>query len=366
MKRSKGRVVVAMSGGVDSSVAAFILNKKGYECIGISMKLWPKEECGFHNPTSCCSLEAISDARFVTERLGIPFYVLDLHKEFKREVIDNFTREYLSGRTPNPCIHCNEKIKFGALLRKASELNAKYVATGHYACVKLDKKNRGYGLSEGSDKRKDQSYALFSLSQNQLSRTLFPLCGLKKDRVRKMAKKNGLMVHNKSESQDICFIRDGYEKFLKEKFKDRIKEGPIVDSDGNRLGEHRGIPFYTVGQREGLGISYKHALYVIKIDTKKNTIVVGPKESRYFKSMVVNGVNWIAMPKTKSFRAQVKIRSQHKKAGARFTVLKKSVEVTFDKPQESPTPGQAAVFYKRNRVLGGGWISSATPSPRKM
>jgi tRNA-specific 2-thiouridylase len=354
----KKRVLVAMSGGVDSSVACALLKKKGYDVIGISMKLWPKEECGYHQETSCCSLEAIRDARFVSERLSIPFYVLDFHKEFKKEVIDYFSSEYLKGRTPNPCILCNEKIKFGILIKKAQELNARYVATGHYAAIEYNKARGRYILKEGVDKRKDQSYVLFSLTQDQLSKIIFPLSNLTKDKVRMRARRMGFLIHNKHESQEICFVQDDYVNYLKKHFKNKIKPGPILDEKGDILGTHKGVPFYTIGQREGLGIAYKHALYVIRIDKEKNAIIVGPKESRYFKRVMVGNLNWINKPDKDLLRAKVKIRSQHKKADARLQLLNGAVQITFDKPQESPTPGQAAVFYSRKMVIGGGWIDT--------
>ncbi len=357
--RKKRRVVVAMSGGVDSSVTAALLKKGGYDVVGISMKLWPKEECGFHQPRSCCSLEAIADARLVSERLGIPFYVLDFNKEFKREVIDYFTSEYLNGRTPNPCILCNEKIKFGMLLKKAKELNADYVATGHYANIIYGASKKRYVLKEGCDKEKDQSYVLFSLTQDQLSKILLPLGNLKKDGVRRLAKKMKLPVYAKADSQQICFIHDDYAEYLAKKFKNKIKPGPILDEYGNKLGMHKGISFYTIGQREGLGIAYKHALYVIKIDKKTNTIIVGPKEKRYFKDVIVGALNWIEEVSGKRLRAKVRIRSQHKKSEASLNLVDGKVRVEFDRPQESPTPGQAAVFYAKDVVLGGGWIESA-------
>jgi len=352
------RVVVAMSGGVDSSVAAALLKRKGYDVIGISMKLWPKEDCGFHRLTSCCSLESISDARLVSEKLRIPFYVLDLHEDFKREVIDYFTKEYLDGRTPNPCILCNEKIKFGILLKKAKELGAEFIATGHYAKVGFDRRAKRYILEEGKDKRKDQSYALFSLTQDQLSKTLLPLGALTKDSVRKFAKRNGLPVHSKIDSQEICFVQSDYAEYLKKEFKDKIKPGPIVDQKGDLLGMHKGTPFYTIGQRGGLGIAHSHALYVTHIDKEKNTLIVGPKEARYRKRILVSGLNWMIIPEAKRFNADVKIRSQHKKASGELRVLNGSLEILFEKAQESPAPGQAAVFYKRGKLLGGGWISN--------
>lgn len=348
-----------MSGGVDSSVAAALLKKECYDVIGISLKLWPKEECGFYRPAACCSLEGIADARLVSETLDIPFYVLDLHEEFKKEVIDYFSREYLDGRTPNPCVLCNEKIKFGILLKKAHELGARYVATGHYANVRYDRKNKIFLLKEGRDKKKDQSYVLFSLTQAQLSRVLFPLGGLTKKRTRGIARRLRLPVHAKAESQEICFIQDDYTDYLKRRFPDEIKPGPVVDEKGRVLGTHKGIAFYTIGQREGLGISYKHALYVIKIDKKTNTVVVGPKERRFFKYVSVRNINWIKKPVSDRLTAKVKIRSQHKKADAALYISNGALRVEFRKPQESPTPGQAAVFYQKDAVLGGGWIEEA-------
>lgn len=358
MKTSKKRVVAAMSGGVDSSVAAALLKKKGYDVIGITLKLWPKEECGFYRPTACCSLEAISDARLVAEKLKIPFYVIDIHKEFEREVINYFTDEYLRGRTPNPCILCNEKIKFGILIKKTLELNAEHVATGHYARISYNRRHSRYILKEGRDKKKDQSYALFSLRQEQLSRILLPLGDYKKERVRKKAKQLGLQVHDKKDSQEICFVQESYADYIKKRCKDRILPGPVKLEDGTTLGTHKGIPFYTVGQRGGLDIPYKYALYVKKIDVNNNTLIVGPKDSTYHRNVIVKDVNWIIPPASGSFRSKTRIRHQHRKAGASIESLNGSVMLRFDAPQESPTPGQAAVFYKRDTVLGGGWIES--------
>ena len=350
------RIVVAMSGGVDSSVAAALLKKEGYEVIGISLRLWPKKDCGFYKPGACCSLEGISDARLVSEKLDIPFYVLDFHEEFQKTVIDYFTSEYLNGRTPNPCILCNEKIKFGALLKKTDELKAEYIATGHYARMGYDKKNNVYTLKEGKDSKKDQSYVLFSLTQDQLLRVKMPLGRLKKNHVRKIAKGLRIPVHSKQDSQEICFIKDSCADYLRKNFKDKIRPGPILLKNGRVLGTHKGSPLYTIGQRKGLGISYKHALYVNKIDINKNIVIVGPKEDTYFKDVFIKNLSWIIKPARKTLRATVKIRSQHKKAKATLHLSTNSVRISFDHPQESPTPGQAAVFYNKDLVIGGGWI----------
>lgn len=348
---------MAMSGGVDSACAALLLKRQGFDVIGVSMRLWPKEECGFYRPAACCSLEGISDARMVAEKIGIPFYVMDFHEDFKREVIDYFSREYMNARTPNPCILCNEKIKFGTLLKKAKELDAEGVATGHYAKVLYDDRGKRFLLKEGRDKKKDQSYALFSLNQEQLSHIKFPLGKYTKPWVRKFMKKMGFQVYAKKDSQEICFIADNYKKFLKKKFPKIVKPGLILDEEGKALGMHEGIAFYTIGQREGLGIPYKYPLYVIKINKEKNEVIAGPRESKFSKFTELNCVNWIVEPKEKILRAKVKIRYQHKKVSSTLICDKNgSVKIEFDHPQESPTPGQAAVFYKRDTVLGGGWI----------
>ncbi len=351
------RVVVAMSGGVDSSCAAYLIKKQGYDAVGISIRLWPKEECGFYRPKSCCSLESIADARMVCEKLKIPFYVLDFHDEFREEVIDYFSKEYLKGRTPNPCILCNEKIKFGTLLKKAKELGAGTVATGHYARVDFNKRMNAYVLREAKDKTKDQSYALFSLTQEQLRAARFPLGKYPKVWTRKLAKKLGFSVYDKKDSQEICFVQDDYRKFLKKKYPGEITPGPVLDESGKKIGTHEGIAFYTIGQREGLKIPYKYPLYVIKIDKEKNEIIVGPRESKFEKIIQVNNVSWILKPEKDTIRAKTKIRYQHDKAAATLISLDEGrIRVEFDQAQESPTPGQAAVFYDRDIILGGGWI----------
>jgi tRNA-uridine 2-sulfurtransferase len=359
----KQRVVAAMSGGVDSSVAAALLQQEGCEVIGVTMQLWSKEECGSHREKSCCSLEGIRDARYVAQKLGIPFYVVDFHKEFKKYVIDYFVEQYLKGLTPNPCILCNEKIKFGVFLSKAKQLKADFVATGHYTISYYDEKTGRYILKESADKAKDQSYALFSLSQKQLKHAKFPVGGLTKDKTRKIAKDLGFdLVFDKRDSQEICFVEDDYSRYLTKKAKAKVTPGPILDKEGNIIGMHKGAPFYTIGQRQGLGIAYKEPLYVTNIDVGRNEIIVGIKKDVLKKELIADNVNWILFEKPPSqFRAMAKIRYKHKKADATVTVLGKGrVRVVFDEPQEAPTPGQAVVFYQGELVMGGAWIREVT------
>jgi tRNA-specific 2-thiouridylase len=353
------KVVVGMSGGVDSSVAAAILKREGYTVIGVTFKTWPKEECGTSFGRACCNLEAITRARAVAEQLKIPYYVIDLHDEFKKEVIDYFCSEYLKGHTPNPCVVCNEKVKFGALLEKARALGAAYVATGHFAITEYDKKIGRYLLKEGRDKSKDQSYFLYRLSQAQLKHAIFPLGGITKTRTRQLAKRWKLNTFNTVSSQDICFIQDQqYAEYIKKKTGVEMREGDIVDRSGKKLGRHKGIPFYTIGQRRGLGVQHKEPLYVTGIDVEKNNIIVGTKKDVLKKSLMADDMNWIAILPT--FRCMAKIRYNHKKAPCSVTKLDDgSVRVEFDSPQEAPTPGQAVVFYDKNSVIGGGWIKES-------
>jgi tRNA-specific 2-thiouridylase len=354
----KKRVVVAMSGGVDSSTAVWLLKEKGYDVIGATMCIGMLEKTQ-DGPARCCGLADIEDARCVALQLEVPFYVIHLREEFEKEVIQYFCEEYLKGRTPNPCILCNEKLKFGSFLKKALELQADFIATGHYARVNYEERMGCYLLRKGVDRKKDQSYVLFSLTQDQLRHTLFPVGEFRKEEVRKKAMQLGLRVHDKPESQEVCFIQESsYHSFLTERLKEAIEPGPILDKDGKVLGRHKGIPFYTIGQRRGLRLAKGKPLYVIGIDREKNAIIVGGGEEVYSKAFKVGSVHWMVPPPLiGSMNAQVKIRYNHPGSEAILTLQKEDeVEVRFQSPQKAITPGQAAVFYDGETVMGGGWI----------
>lgn len=349
----KERVVVAMSGGVDSSTAACLLAKQGYEVIGISMKL---PNTGEVSESGCCGILGIDDARKVAQRIGIPFYALNYEKEFESKVIDYFCREYVCGRTPNPCIICNETVKLGSLLNKAGSLGADYIATGHYA--RLVHNGKRHLLKKGKDKKKDQSYFLFSLSQKQLKHIRFPLGDYTKEEVRKLAKKFGLKVHDKPASQEICFVSTNYHEFLKTRITaNGFQSGLIVDTGGKVLGEHKGIAFYTIGQRKGIG-AHKKPLYVVEIDRENNTVIIGEEEKLFKSELEASGVNWSSLEEpSEPLKVKARIRYRHKEQGALVTPLGGGkVKVRFDKAQRAVTPGQAVVFYDGDTVIGGGWI----------
>jgi len=347
-----------MSGGVDSSTAAGLLKESGYEVIGATMRIW-KERDGGKSPYRCCGVADVEDARRVAQQLGIPFYVLNLEEEFEKEVIQYFCEEYGKGRTPNPCILCNSKVKFGSFLEKALALETEFFSTGHYARIVLDEESGRYLLKKGLDLGKDQSYVLFSLSQSQFRHTVFPLGEHRKEEVRRKALQLGLRVHDKPESQEICFIKeDSYHPFLSERLKEAIKPGPILDQKGNVLGSHKGIPFYTIGQRRGLGLAAGKPLYVVEIDPERNAVIVGEEHEVCRDTFIVDSVNWIACQQMIScFSARVKIRYSHPGSEAvLFPAGDDRVEVKFKSPQKGITPGQAAVFYDGETVIGGGWI----------
>jgi tRNA-specific 2-thiouridylase len=349
-----------MSGGVDSSVTAALMVEAGYDVIAITMRLGMHDTIEIESDKpNCCSLEGVEDARRVATQLRIPFYAVNYEEPFRQSIVDYFADEYLSGRTPSPCVICNQDLKFGKLLELATQLEVDYVATGHYARIEREPETGRYTLRKGIDSRKDQSYFLFSLTQAQLSRALMPLGGYEKDEVREVARKYQLRTAEKPESQELCFIADdNYKRFLKDRIPEQIQEGDIVDQEGRVLGEHQGIPFYTVGQRKGLGISAKTPLYVTELKVHDNTIVVGKNEDLLADKMQVEEVNLITMDKlTEPIRAEVKIRYQDTGAPATIRPLSDTeVEVKFDQPRRAVTPGQAAVFYDGDIVIGGGWI----------
>jgi len=360
-------VVVAMSGGVDSSVTAAVLKDEGYEVIGVTMQIWPSDHQAGQADRfeGCCSLAAVEDARWVAHKLHIPYYVLNFRELFARKVIADFCEEYRCGRTPNPCIRCNQHIKFDALLTKARELDADYIATGHYARIEYDEARSRYLLRKGLDVQKDQSYVLYMMKQDQLAHTLMPLGKLTKDKVRQLARELGLKVATKPESQEICFIPDNnYGDFLKDQMPEAVRAGPIIHRDGRVLGQHDGIIFYTIGQRRGLGISTRRPLYVVAIDKSKNTVIVGEEKDLYGDQLIASDVNWVAVERVKRpTRIKAKIRYRHQEADALLTPLDHDrTHIRFENPQKAITPGQAVVFYDGDLVIGGGTILEAALS----
>jgi len=348
------RIVVAMSGGVDSSAAACLLKEQGHEVIGLFMRNGAHAER--EGGKGCCTLADAHDAQAVASHLDFPFYAINFEEQFG-QLIDYFVEEYLRGRTPNPCIMCNRDLKFGHLLDFAREFDADAVATGHYA--RLESRDGRRVIRRGIDKDKDQSYVLFNLTQQQLARVEFPIGHLNKDQVRELARRVGLRVHDKHESQDICFVPDGdYRKILREHSPGRSSPGSIVDEGGRVVGEHEGLEFYTVGQRRGLGVALGSPRYVTKLDTTTNTVHIGPDDQLFSEEFTVDRVNWVSGPELAApEHCDVQIRYTPVSSPATVEPLEDDrARVTFDGPQRAITPGQAAVFYREDEILGGGWI----------
>jgi tRNA-specific 2-thiouridylase len=374
------KLAIAMSGGVDSSAAAAILKQQGHDLVGFTMQLWNQrrgisvDEYGDPLPSRCCSLDDVYDARRVAEELGFPFYVLNLEREFERDVVQPFVESYLNGETPIPCVSCNSRLKFASLDKLAASLGCDKVATGHYARVEYDEASKRYRLFRGRNLQKDQSYFLWELTQEQLSRAMFPLGEMSKPEVREVAREHRLAVAEKSESQEICFVPDGnyagfIDRYLEaEDEANRLPgEGEIVDAGGSVVGHHAGIHRYTVGQRRGIGISGAQPLYVINIDAQRNRVVVGQQEDLLGREFTAGGVNWVAFDEPASpVRAEVRVRYRHTPAPATLMPLASHrVHVNFDEPQRAITPGQATVFYHGEEVVGGGWIVKAFGGQRK-
>jgi tRNA-specific 2-thiouridylase len=357
-ENKKERVVVGMSGGVDSSAAAALLLEQGYDVVGITLKLWP-QDCVSRAEDKCCGPQAVADARSVSHRLGIPYYLIDEADDFQKQVIHYFAEEYKAGRTPNPCVMCNEKLKFGALISRARQLGAEYVATGHFARVEKSADGGRMLLKRGRDPRKDQSYFLFSLKQQQLARSLFPLGEMTKTDTRAVARQSHLKTADKEESMEICFVPDkDYGRFLQQANLVQKHRGEIVNLHGQTLGHHDGIEFYTIGQRKGLGISSPKPLYVIELDVANNRVIVGDETALDRDEFGVERCNWIpfdAPPETLEVTA--KIRYNHPGTPATVTPSANGgARVKLHVPQRAITPGQACVFYQDDLVVGGGWI----------
>lgn len=354
---TSNKVLIAMSGGVDSSVAALLMKNEGHECIGCTMKLYTNEDAGISKGHMCCSLDDVEDARTVANKLNIPYYVFNFTEDFKEKIIDKFVATYEKGMTPNPCVDCNRYMKFDALYEKAKLLDCSHIVTGHYARVR--KTDSGYQLLKAVDDTKDQSYVLYQMTQQELAGTRFPLGELTKKETREIAEKNDFINADKPDSQDICFVPDGdYVAALKRFSGKEYAKGNFVDREGKVLGQHKGIVAYTIGQRKGLGIAADRPLYVCELDVKNNQVILGDNEDLYSKSVDVCNVNWISGHTPKQpISCRVKLRYRMKEQPAVvYPGENNTVHIEFNEPQRAKTSGQAAVFYDGEVVLGGGTI----------
>ncbi len=353
-------VVVGMSGGVDSSVAAFLLKEQGYHVIGVTMQIWQEQsrQCQENNG-GCCGLSAVDDARRVAFRLDIPYYVMNFRKEFQKNVIDYFVSEYEQGRTPNPCIACNRYVKWEELLHRSKEIGADFIATGHYARIERHPKTGRYAIKASVTEKKDQTYALYNLTQEQLQSTLMPIGAYHKEEIRKIAEKIDLRVSQKADSQEICFVPDhDYSSFIEKETNKKYPSGNFVDLDGTVLGRHKGIIHYTVGQRKGLGISFGKPMYVYAIDVQNNEVILCENNALFHHTLFAGNINFMSLEKIEGeMRLEAKIRYSHKKAWCSVRMKNKNeIECIFDEPQRAITPGQAVVLYDGEYVAGGGTI----------
>lgn len=356
---SSEHVFVAMSGGVDSSVAAVLLQEAGYRISGVNLRMFHNEDLGESPSRTCCSLADAEDAALVARRMGFPFYVFDFAQIFRDTVIRDFITEYQRGRTPNPCAECNRSVKFGALLQRVRTLGGDYMATGHYARVERDPVSGQYLLKRGKDRSKDQTYFLYMLTQEELAHTLFPLGELEKTEVRQIAEAHGLITARKRDSQDICFVPDGkYADFIERTTGHPAEPGPFLDQEGRELGRHKGIIRYTLGQHKGLGLSTEEPLYVLEKDAARNTIRLGPDSALWSTTLTAENMNWIAVPElTVPLEVTVKTRYTQREAAAVAEPLPEGrIRVVFQEPQRAVTPGQAVVLYDGDTVVGGGTI----------